>query len=225
MIGAFLKGGGLSVSGGEDIITPIFDFAKKFDGSVIASTESHEEGGVNDYTSYVGVEKNTPIPNDAQLSKLAKFTKEYLDEYLANCEDTQFAWNVHARPGTPECELHPLLRSLDFRFVINKGTDPLCDSNSALKDNLGRLTHAVEKLNNLMIKRLVFVGLAFDFCVGLSAYDAKMLGFDVIVVRDLTRSVGIPANGDYPGSIAVMEQKLKDAGVVVVNSIDELQFI
>ena len=38
-------------------------------------------------------------------------------------------------------------------------------------------------------KEVVVCGLAFDFCVGSTALDAKKYGFDVTIVKEATKSV------------------------------------
>jgi Isochorismatase family len=59
------------------------------------------------------------------------------------------------------------------------------------------------------------VGLAFDYCVGSTAYDAQMCGFDTHLLKDATRSVAAPFE-------EVMQEKLKNIGVVIHDSSDFL---
>ena len=56
-------------------------------------------------------------------------------------------------------------------------------------------------LRERRLGRLFFCGLAYDFCVGSSALDAVRLGFEAWVVEDLSRAVGLPVEGDAPGSV------------------------
>jgi nicotinamidase-related amidase len=46
-------------------------------------------------------------------------------------------------------------------------------------------------MSNFRNEKLFIVGLAFDFCVGKTALDAAELGFQVFVVKDLTRSTDL----------------------------------
>jgi nicotinamidase/pyrazinamidase len=55
-------------------------------------------------------------------------------------------------------------------------------------------------------------GLAYDFCVGYSALDARRLGFEVKVIRDACRGI------DLNGSVARMDGEFARAGVGVVDS-------
>ncbi len=41
------------------------------------------------------------------------------------------------------------------------------------------------------LTRLFFTGVAFDFCVGFSALAAAKLGFESIVIEDLSRAVDL----------------------------------
>lgn len=61
-------------------------------------------------------------------------------------------------------------------------------------------------LTSNKIDRVVVVGLAYDYCVGSTALDAKSAGFETIVCPDATKSV-------HPTSEQAMRGKLIDAGV------------
>lgn len=63
------------------------------------------------------------------------------------------------------------------------------------------------------IKRIFFVGWAFNVCVGNSAVDYKWQGFDVYVVRDLTRS--IPPSGP---DVNWMTEVLRQHEVSIINT-------
>jgi nicotinamidase/pyrazinamidase len=56
------------------------------------------------------------------------------------------------------------------------------------------------------------VGLAYDYCVGYSALDARRLGFDAVIVRDACRAI------DLDGSVAKIEVEFARAGVVLLDS-------
>ena len=57
------------------------------------------------------------------------------------------------------------------------------------------------------------VGLATDFCVGLTAVDAAHLGFNTFLVDDCAR--GVAAD-----TVAAMKERLVKAGVRLVDSAD-----
>ena len=58
-------------------------------------------------------------------------------------------------------------------------------------------------------------GLAFDFCVGSTALDAKKYGFETYVLQEATRSVS-------QETAKVMEEKLKSSNVNIV-SVDTIK--
>jgi len=53
-------------------------------------------------------------------------------------------------------------------------------------------------------------GLAYDYCVGYSALDARRLGFEAIILRDACRAINLN------GSVARIESKFADAGVMLI---------
>ncbi len=55
-------------------------------------------------------------------------------------------------------------------------------------------------------------GLAYDFCVGYSALDARRLAFSTVVIRDACRAI------DLNGSAAAMEADFAKAGVKLIES-------
>jgi nicotinamidase/pyrazinamidase len=59
---------------------------------------------------------------------------------------------------------------------------------------------------------MFFAGLAYDFCVGFSALDARRCGFEAVVIKDACRAI------DVEGSVARMEAGFGRAGVKVVAS-------
>lgn len=65
------------------------------------------------------------------------------------------------------------------------------------------------------ITDVVFVGLAYDFCVLNSAIDCLESGFNTFVIRNCCKSV-------YPDKIKETEKLYRDAGVRLVDNVDEL---
>ena len=68
-------------------------------------------------------------------------------------------------------------------------------------------------------KRIFFTGLATDFCVGWSAQDALRLGYEVVLIEDACRGIGIPTT---PGRTTIddMKDKLSTLGCRFVTSTD-----
>ena len=68
-----------------------------------------------------------------------------------------------------------------------------------------------DALGHARIARVVVVGLATDYCVVESACDARMLGYEVEVVRDAVAAVDVqPGDGDRAIT------RMRDAGVEIV---------
>jgi len=62
------------------------------------------------------------------------------------------------------------------------------------------------------LRRVFLAGLAYDYCVGYSALDARRLGFPAIIIRDACRAI------DLNGSVTVIEREFAAAGVELVES-------
>jgi nicotinamidase/pyrazinamidase len=131
---------------------------------------------------------------------------------------TQVLWPNHCVNGTWGSDFHPSVEVSIIRshLIIRKGTNPEIDSYSAFFENDQVTSTGLEAyLKARGIKRVVLVGLAYDFCVGYSALDAvSKCGFQAVVVQDLCRSI------DLNGSLAQMENNFTAAGVEVIDSDD-----
>ncbi|MGA7244795.1 MAG: isochorismatase family protein, partial [Terracidiphilus sp.] len=64
------------------------------------------------------------------------------------------------------------------------------------------------------LTHVFLAGLAYDYCVGYSALDARRLGLPAAILRDACRAI------DLTGSVAAIEQKFATAGVELVNTAD-----
>jgi nicotinamidase/pyrazinamidase len=67
------------------------------------------------------------------------------------------------------------------------------------------------------LARVFLAGLAYDYCVGFSALDARRLGLEAVVLRDACRAI------DLNGSAAAMEEEFAKAGVKVAESLENLR--
>ncbi|MDR3748352.1 MAG: isochorismatase family protein, partial [Acidobacteriota bacterium] len=67
-------------------------------------------------------------------------------------------------------------------------------------------------LDDRNLSRVFFAGLAYDYCVGYSAVDARRLGLPAFVLRDACRAI------DLNGSFAKIEAEFAAAGVAVIES-------
>jgi nicotinamidase/pyrazinamidase len=115
--------------------------------------------------------------------------------------------------GTRGAELHAELKLDRAELILRKGFRKEIDSYSAFFENdhttpTGLAGYCQER----GLERMFFAGLAYDYCVGFSALDARRAGFEAVVVRDACRAI------DVEGSVAAMEAEFERSGVWVVES-------
>ena len=125
----------------------------------------------------------------------------------------QRLWPDHCVQGTRGAEIHPSLGLARAELILRKGFRKDVDSYSAFLENdhhtpTGLAGYCKER----SLGRMFFVGLAYDFCVGFSALDARRVGFEAVVIKDACRAI------DVEGSVAQMEAEFDRVGVWVVGS-------
>jgi nicotinamidase/pyrazinamidase len=130
---------------------------------------------------------------------------------------TQTLWPDHCVQGTRGAEFHPALHLIQAELILRKGFRPQIDSYSAFFEN----DHVTPTglggyLRERNLNRVFLAGLAYDFCVGYSALDARRLGVQTVVIRDACRAI------DLNGSAAKMEAEMTQAGVTLTNATDLL---
>jgi nicotinamidase/pyrazinamidase len=80
-----------------------------------------------------------------------------------------------------------------IEVVIRKGFRPTIDSYSAFFENDRTTATGLDGwLRQRGFRQLFLVGLATDFCVAWSAEDAVRLGYEVTIIEDACRGIGIP---------------------------------
>jgi nicotinamidase/pyrazinamidase len=167
----FLPGGALAVADGDAILPGINALAAQFD-HVILTQDWHPRGHIS----------------FASTHGLQPFTDTVQAAY-----GTQTLWPDHCIQGTPGAALHPALDIPHAELILRKGFRRSIDSYSAFTENDGDTpTGLAGYLRERGLTRLFFTGLAYDFCVGFSALAAARLGFESLVVEDLSRAVGLP---------------------------------
>jgi nicotinamidase/pyrazinamidase len=122
-------------------------------------------------------------------------------------------WPEHCIQGSKGAEFHPALHLPQAELILRKGFRPRIDSYSAFFENdrvtpTGLAGYHLER--NLI--RVFLAGLAYDFCVGYSALDARRLALSTVVVRDACRAI------DLNGSAARIEAEFARAGVGLIES-------
>jgi len=167
----FLPGGALAVAGGDEILPGINALAAKFE-HVILTQDWHPDG---------------------HISFASTHGKQPFEDTVEAHYGTQALWPSHCIQGSPGSEIHPGLHIPHTELILRKGFRRHIDSYSAFTENDGSTpTGLAGYLRERCLQRLFFVGVAYDFCVGFSAIAAAKLGFESLVVEDLSRAVALP---------------------------------
>jgi nicotinamidase/pyrazinamidase len=188
----FCPGGALAVPEGDAVIAPILRVAPLFQ-HVVLTQDWHPA----DHSSFAAMHAGR---------------KPY--EVLELEYGPQVLWPVHCVMGSSGAEFHAKL-TLQASYVQRKGSDARVDSYSAFFENDRRTPTGLEPvLCARGIERIFLAGLAYDFCVGYSALDARRRGFEAIVLQDGCRAI------DLNGSRERMEENFAQAGVCVAQTGD-----
>ncbi|MGE0418942.1 MAG: bifunctional nicotinamidase/pyrazinamidase [Acetobacteraceae bacterium] len=132
----------------------------------------------------------------------------------------QVLWPDHAIAGTAGAALHPDLDQAPIEVVIRKGCDRRLDSYSTFFENDHITPTGLDGwLRQRGFGRLFLTGLATDFCVAWSAADARQLGYDVFVIEDACRGIGLPT-ADGRTTMHESREGLLKCGVVFLQSAD-----
>ena len=189
----FCPGGQLAVADGDSVIAPIHRIAPHF-AHIVLTQDWHPA----DHASFAASHPGKQPYSSVDLSYGA-----------------QTLWPAHCVQGTRGAEFHPDLRLTRAEMILRKGFRPQIDSYSAFFENdRTTSTGLAGYLRERGLTRAFFAGLAYDFCVGFSALDARRLGLDAVIFRDACRAI------DLDGSVAQIESEFARAGVVVLDSGD-----
>ncbi len=187
----FCPGGALAVAGGDLLIEPIHGIARRFE-HVVLTQDWHPVG----HTSFASAHPGKRPFETVELSY-----------------GTQTLWPDHCVQGSTGAEFHPSLHLPQAELILRKGFRSQIDSYSAFFENDRETpTGLAGYLDERGLNRVFFAGLAYDYCVGYSALDARRLGLTAVVLRDACRAI------DLNGSVAKIESEFDLAGVMVINS-------
>ena len=104
----------------------------------------------------------------------------------------QVLWPDHALQNTPNAALHGDVDLVRVEVIIRKGFHPSIDSYSTFFENDHRTGTGLDGwLRQRGFRRIFLAGLATDFCVAWSAEDALRLGYEVFVIEDACRGIGV----------------------------------
>ena len=191
----FCPGGALAVAGGDEIMVGIGALADRF--PIVAITQDWHSP---DHKSFAS--------NHVEGTPFGTAEMPYGPQVL---------WPDHCVQGTTGAAFHPGLAMAVDRadLILRKGTNPAVDSYSAFYENdRTTATGLAGYLREKSVRRCVFVGLAYDFCVAYSALDATRAGFEAVVVKQLCRAIAMPtADGGTTADEA--ERRFESAGVAL----------
>ena len=183
----FCPGGALAVPKGDEVIAPILRAAPRF-AHIVLTQDWHPAGHWSFATAHPGRE---PL------------------ETVEMAYGEQTLWPEHCVQGTWGAELHPELDLPQAELILRKGFRAEVDSYSAFYENDRQTeTGLAGYLRERGLKRAFFAGLAYDFCVGFSALDARELGVETVVLPEACRAI------DLAGSASEMKARLRAAGAV-----------
>lgn len=124
----------------------------------------------------------------------------------------QVMWPDHCVQGTPGADFHPMLETERFAHVSRKGTNPNIDSYSGFFDNGHKSKTDLDAfLRAKGVTAIDVCGLATDYCVKFTAIDGRMMQYDVRLLSDACRGVGLN-DGDIANAIEAMRFE----GVIIV---------
>ena len=187
----FCPGGALAVRGGDEVIPVIHRLAPRFE-HIILTQDWHS-------------------PHHASFAH-AHAGKQTFETVVASYGE-QTLWPDHCVQGTWGAAFHPRLNLPQAELILRKGFRPQIDSYSAFFENdRATATGLGGYLRERKISRVFASGLAYDFCVGFSAVDARRQGLDAVVIRDACRSINLN------GSVARIEAEFARTGVEVIES-------
>ena len=187
----FCPGGALAVAEGDLAIAAIHRVAPRFD-HIVLTQDWHP-------------------PNHSSFARVHPGKKPF--EQIELGYGMQTLWPPHCIQGSEGAEFHPALDLPRAELILRKGFDPLIDSYSAFFENDRTTTTGLAGyLEERGLSRMFVAGLAYDFCVGYTALDARRLGLPAFVIRDACRAI------DLNGSVAKMEAEFARTGVAVIES-------
>jgi nicotinamidase/pyrazinamidase len=191
----FCPGGALAVPDGDRVIEPIHRIAARFE-HIILTQDWH-------------------TPHHSSFASAHPGKKPF--EQIQASYGAQTLWPDHCVQQTIGAAFHPAFNLPQAELILRKGFRQKIDSYSGFFENDRTTTTGLGGyLRERGFTRVFLAGLAYDFCVGYSALDARQLGFEAVVIKDACRAI------DLDGSAADIEARFARAGVVERNSADVL---
>ena len=187
----FCRSGALAVPDGDAVIAPVLCCARRFE-HIILTQDWHTPGHSSFASAHPG---KKPF------------------EQIQMPYGQQTLWPEHCVQQTFGAQFHPDLKLPRAELILRKGFRGEIDSYSAFFENdRATATGLGGYLRERGLNRLFFAGLAYDYCVGYSALDARRLGFAALVIRDACRAI------DLDGSVARIDAEFAKVGVTLLDS-------
>ena len=166
----FCEGGALAVAGANAIVPLVNRLIGRHD-HVVLTQDWHPAGHASFASSWEGAEPFSSL----------RFS--YGEQTL---------WPDHCMQGTEGAAFHADLDVTKAQMIVRKGFHAGIDSYSAFREN-DRMTRTGLDgyLKARGFTKLIFCGLALDYCVAWSAIDARQAGFDVAVVVEATTAIDL----------------------------------
>lgn len=185
----FCPGGALAVADGDTVVEAIHRVAPLF-RHIVLTQDWHPPDHISFAMAHAG-------------------KKPFEQIELSN--GMQTLWPPHCVQGSKGAEFHSALNLPQAELILRKGFDPRIDSYSAFFENDRETpTGLAGYLEERELGRVFLAGLAYDYCVGYSALDARRLGLTAYVLRDACRAI------DLNGSVARIEAEFAREGVSVI---------
>ena len=186
----FLPGGALAAPGGDEIVPLANQLMPGYD-LVVATQDwhpaNHESFAANHHGRQIG---------------------DVIDLHGVQ----QVLWPTHCVEGSQGAEFAPALAFDRIDHVIRKGLDCAVDSYSGFFDNGHRqATGLGDYLNERNVSEVTIMGLATDYCVKFTAFDAVRHGLKTNLVQAGCRGVDL-----NEGDIQRALQEMQAAGVALI---------
>ncbi|MCL2736705.1 MAG: isochorismatase family protein [Propionibacteriaceae bacterium] len=118
-------------------------------------------------------------------------------------------WPPHCRVGTPGWRLHPELTLPRIDLLVDKGFFSPAYSGFEGEDPWGQPLDLLLRAHGVEVVDIV--GIATDYCVKHTAWDAARLGYDTRVLMDLTAAVD-------PDAVPHLRLDFAQRGIVALDS-------
>jgi nicotinamidase/pyrazinamidase len=194
----FMPGGELAVADGDAVVPVINRLAQRFDHA-FATQDWHPPGHSSFASAHPG---RKPF------------------EMIAMPYGDQVLWPDHAIQGSPNAALHRDADLTRVEVIVRKGFHRDIDSYSTFFENDRKTSTGLDGwLRQRGVRRVFLAGLATDFCVAWSAEDAVRLGYQVMVIEDACRGIGMPL-GNGRSTMDEARERLSLLGVSFVTSVE-----